>query len=324
MFVPGTVAARVQAAGGSLDPEPTDPGTDRWQVTPDIGLFHWSAGGGEDVVYVHGGPGYPPRAVPSGLDSLARTHRVHVFHARGCGRSTRPFDTPPAGALYEQIRMVEGRLGLAEQIADIERIRRRLGCERLTLMGHSFGALVAALYAAEFPERVRALVLVSPAPLDVMPTPGPDLFALVGQRLPPEAQAEWRAYLRSYFDLPGGIQLGERGLAARYTAFAHWYGRATASEATLDARDVGGYLTLGSYSSLGQRHDWRAALGRIRARAVVLHGAADIVPEGETRRFASAIPGAEVQVIADAGHFLPEDAPSELVAAVERAESAAK
>ena len=44
-----------------------------------------------------------------------------------------------------------------ETAATIERIRRILGRDRLTLVGHSFGAFLAAMYAAEFPDRVEAL-----------------------------------------------------------------------------------------------------------------------------------------------------------------------
>src|SRR5260221_6027950 len=39
---------------------------------------------------------------------------------------------------------------------------RRLGLDRFDLVGHSFGGMLAAEYAALFPERVRKLVLIDP------------------------------------------------------------------------------------------------------------------------------------------------------------------
>ena len=64
---------------------------------------------------------------PERLERIAASHRVHVYDQRGCGGSTRPFTRAPDGSFYEQLKAVESRLGLAEQIADIERIRRILG-----------------------------------------------------------------------------------------------------------------------------------------------------------------------------------------------------
>ena len=62
-----------------------------------------------------------------------------------------------------------------EQVADIERVRRLLGQERLTVIGHSFGGFIATLYAVEFPERVDRLILVSPWLPWYSPPPGDGL-----------------------------------------------------------------------------------------------------------------------------------------------------
>ncbi len=44
-------------------------------------------------------------------------------------------------------------------VRDMDRIRAALGEERLTYLGYSYGTLLGAFYAQEFPGRVRALVL---------------------------------------------------------------------------------------------------------------------------------------------------------------------
>lgn len=57
-------------------------------------------------------------------------------------------------------------VGLDRDVADLEQIRQLLGADKMVLVGHSSGALLAASYLAAHPARVDRLVLTSPAPLD--------------------------------------------------------------------------------------------------------------------------------------------------------------
>jgi len=319
MFEPGTVAARVAAAGESLEPMPSDSSEDAWHVTPEIQLFHQSRGQGEDLLLLHGGPGFPPREPWRAAELLAAGYRVHSYHQRGCGRSSRPLEGKLEGSFYSRLTRVEATLGFAEQLADVERIRRRLGSQKLILVGLSFGGLIAALYAAEFPERVRALVLLAPAPLEVMPTEGKGLFEGIAERLPEAERGSYQAYLASYFDLPASLDLDEAALSRKYGGLRRFYRAAEgAPQVPDDDGDAGGFLTAALYAGLGRRHDWRAALGRVEAPTLVLHGAEDLQSEADTRRFASAIHGARVEILPGAGHFMAEEAPEAVAEAVRR------
>jgi pimeloyl-ACP methyl ester carboxylesterase len=46
-------------------------------------------------------------------------------------------------------------------VADLDELREHLGLERMLLLGHSHGGVVAAAYAAAHPDRVDRLVLAS-------------------------------------------------------------------------------------------------------------------------------------------------------------------
>lgn len=120
-------------------------------------------GTGKEVLVVHGGPGFPPAKPWSAATLLSDPYRLIFYHQRGCGQSTRPFERAPKRGV-NAFSTLHDKLGLPAHIGDIERIRRILGKDKLVLMGHSFGGLIAALYASEFPEHVTALVLVAPAP----------------------------------------------------------------------------------------------------------------------------------------------------------------
>lgn len=63
---------------------------------------------------------------------------------------------------YDQLGSQTADLSVARLLQQIEDLRRRLGTETLVLLGHSWGAALACLYAAVYKARAAALVLVHP------------------------------------------------------------------------------------------------------------------------------------------------------------------
>lgn len=318
MFEPGSAGRRVAEAGENLDPVPGAGRDGAWQVAPGITLHHFAVGSGEDAIVVHGGPGIAPTRPWRAAEHLPDL-RLHFYHQRGCGQSTRPITAPPEGSTYDRMVVAEARLGLAEQIADVERIRRLLGREQVVLVGHSFGALIAALYAAEFPDRVRALVLVAPAPLFQLPVPdGGDLFTQIRARLPAAMRPEFDAYLKESFDVPALTALDEAALSARAARLAPFY--AAASEVAWrpdgSATAPGGWMQLGVYLGLGLRHDWRGALRAVTAPVLVVHGERDLQPRAASEGVARLFAAGRLAVVPRAGHFVFDEEPATFAAVV--------
>jgi proline iminopeptidase len=114
-------------------------------------LIYWkSIGSGAPLFVVHGGPGashdyFLPHLVP-----LARTNRLIFIDERGSGRSERLENAK----LYTVENMVE----------DIEAVRRALALEKIALLGHSFGGVLAQSYALRYPENLSSLILCSSGP----------------------------------------------------------------------------------------------------------------------------------------------------------------
>ncbi|MGZ9223505.1 MAG: alpha/beta fold hydrolase, partial [Anaerolineales bacterium] len=186
----------------SLVPPDQPINAQNWLVEKNIELAHFAVGEGRNVLVIHGGPGQPFVQAMSGLESLTSGFRFHYYDQRGCGESTRPIDRFESSNMYENMKALDHSLGLGAQLADIERIRQILGDDRLILIGHSWGGFLASLYAAEFPEHVEALILISPANTLVMPQPDAesDLFAAVRTKLPVEEQTEFDEFMKDYFD----------------------------------------------------------------------------------------------------------------------------
>ena len=103
------------------------------------------------IAYLHGGPGYNAYAFEKSAGRfLEESFRVLYIDQRGCGRSG--FDGPADA------------YGMQKTADDIDRIRIAVGVEKLGLIGHSFGGIVAAAYAHRFPKSVSTVVMVDTAP----------------------------------------------------------------------------------------------------------------------------------------------------------------
>ena len=319
LYQPGMVSAAYNLRG-PLEPPPQLADAGPWRVEADIELNHESYGLGTPVLFVHGGPGFPPNRLPAGLAALTDEYQIHLYHQRGCGRSTKPFDRFESTNYYQNLIKLDNTLGLGAQIADIERIRRILRQDKLVLVGHSFGGFVAALYAAEFPQHVEALVLLAPADLLVFPVAGGGLFETVRQRLPENLRAPYATFLDRYLDFGSVFERSETELAAQQREFAKYYAEAGGMGPVASTQpipeDNGGWMTTAVYFSMGLRHDYREAVRTVPAPTLVLHGSVDLQTESVSEGYARLIPLAELHVIEGAGHMLFDDRPAEFAEAV--------
>ncbi len=119
----------------------------------DVTLYVRIAGdprSGNALIANHGGPGMTSHYMVS-LEQLASTEfAVVTYDQRGMGRST----MPPDDASY----------GLLNYVADLEAVRKAVGVEKVHILGHSWGGLVAMRYATVHPQKVRSIILVNSGP----------------------------------------------------------------------------------------------------------------------------------------------------------------
>jgi proline iminopeptidase len=89
------------------------------------------------------GPGFSSHYMVS-LEQLAdESFAVVTYDQRGTGRSSEP----------------SGGYELTQYVSDLEAVRQFVGAERVHLLGHCWGGLVAVRYATIHPDRVSSLVL---------------------------------------------------------------------------------------------------------------------------------------------------------------------
>ena len=104
------------------------------------------------LVIVNGGPGFDHLYVHLGdpvWDRLEQSRPVVFYDQRGNGRSS---ELKPGQSCT-----------LADQIADLDALRARLGADQIDLLGHSWGGYLVMAYAARHPEHIRHLVICDSA-----------------------------------------------------------------------------------------------------------------------------------------------------------------
>ncbi len=97
------------------------------------------------IVLVSGGPGMPDYLQP--VAQMLVGYKTITYDQRGTGASV----------------AMDGDYSVDAHVADLESICNTLEVERMHLFGHSWGGLLAQLYATAYPSRVASLFLSSPS-----------------------------------------------------------------------------------------------------------------------------------------------------------------
>ena len=118
----------------------------------DIQLFYEVYGKGPALYILTGGPGAPPEN-PSYriIDSLKSHYTCVLLHQRGSGRS-------------RNIPCNEKTINIKSYLDDIELLREKRKDNKITLLGISWGGLLAMNYSTIYPHRTAGLVLLGSAP----------------------------------------------------------------------------------------------------------------------------------------------------------------
>lgn len=263
-----------------------------------VQLYYKVLGQGADtIVVLHGGPGMSMGYLDSDLAPLAHGRTVIFYDQRGGGRS--------------QLIADPAQLTLDRHLADLEAVRAHFGLERMTLVGHSWGGLLAGFYARSHADRLERLVLLNAAPVSA-PLWG-EFEATIAARADSATNDRMNALVMQWLTGGGSQAVCEEYITLRFaTYFADPANMSRLRGGWCDVSDevaaglLGTHLTI--LGSLGY-WDLSGELAHVAVPTLVVHGAADAVPFASSQAFAAAIPGARLWVMEDVGHFPWMEAP---------------
>lgn len=267
------LAALPARAGNAVDSDKSkaamDPGI---QVPVDGGsLWLSKTGSGAPIVALHGGPGLTSACLRDSLAFLSNHSTLVLYDQRTCGRSRGFVGTPT----------------VEQSVADLEAVRKSLGVERLTLLGHSVGGLIATQYALAHPDHVERLLLVS--------------------SMGPMADEQTAAARKAMFD---GLKLDalrdddarDVAVLQAFTPMLKSFFHRQEAISRLRLESMSSRAVRGLFADLGT-YDLRPGLAKLSVPTLVLYGKFDANYSAACQAMAAAIPGAKAVELADSGHW---------------------
>ncbi len=240
-------------------------------------LYYHPVGHGPACLVMHGGLGVDHTWLQPWLDPVSEVLKLVYYDHRGNGRST--CEDP-------------GSISIETLCSDAEALRAHLGEDRIALIGHSYGALVAMQYALQHPERVSHLVLLGAAPRINFAQ-----FGLVAQRR--GANARQLAALSSL----GSGSDDEFGAALQelLPLYLHRY-RGDEYE-RFAARTRWSATAFRRGAEVAARFDLTPRLGEISAPTLIVAGDDDLItPVERAEILHRGIPNSELYIIPRSGH----------------------
>lgn len=254
------------------------------------------------IFLLHTGPNLSHEYLPEHMRFLLGGNRLLVYwDLRGTGLTAYGGSTGTSTVTSEQ------------HVLDVEDMRqfmmeRGANTERIDLVGHGYGAAIAALYAADFPEHVAHLVLTTPYPATVQ-------------------QLGWfRA------DAEARLTTTERQQVNLISQDTHCWGDFSGCELMLwnirgphymcpQNRSLFWELNFehGSPETVNfverdlrnRRYDWSDRLAQVTAPTTVIAGACNPTRMETTTTYSSTISGAVLHTLEESGHFPMVEQPEE-------------
>jgi len=253
----------------------------------DGALLHYDMAGGDSaspLIVLAGGAARHPDYLGD-LAGLSGHHQLVVPHLRGVGRSSAA-ETADMGSWWRQA-------------GDIERLRASLGLNRCAVVAHSAGTRLAVAYAAQFPDRLAGLALITPPASYLVDVPT-DTPALKAARMaePPFAAAV--SALDAGPDTSSDQTFNAWQQAIAPLCYATW------DETAREHARAGGYALAAARAFLSgdPPPDLASRLRDVRAPVLVIAGAQDtIAGTGPVVAVAGLFPDGRAAVIEHCGHM---------------------
>lgn len=267
-------------------------------------LYYKAIGQGEPIIVIHGGPGLDSSYLEPQMYELTNKYKVILFDQRGAGKSL------PAEISSKTIN-------IKTFVDDIETLRKNLGFEKFTILGHSWGGRLAMEYALAHPEKLNKIILISSTPATF--AEHEKFGAEINRRT-----ASIKEVVSPLFDAQKFYALDKAGLDEMYKKFFATYmanpediSKLSLSFNVSSARSGFEVFGLMIRDAWKPNFDLTKKLANLKVPTLVIHGMQDTIPLSSAKEISSSIPNSQLITINNCGHFPYIEKPYEMFSAID-------
>jgi proline iminopeptidase len=259
---------------------------ERMAPVNDCELFYRRLGSGPPIVFIHGGmvldgSNFLPHIAP-----LASDFTLIIYDQCGRGRST------------EREGFDLSTVSIMNDVDDLEGLRKSLGLETWAVAGHSWGGVMAGLYAWKYPGSVDKLIMISPVGSHYPAWQKPWIINTLDM-LPEKNRVEFDAVLRDK-DLKKN---DPQEFFTRYFTCIHpsWFADQSWAD-RIPVHKVRARTGGAVWDSL-RGYDFRDRFKDIKVETLIMHGTKDAIPMSSTKEIHGLIEGSKLVIFENVGHY---------------------
>lgn len=255
-------------------------------------IAYGTYGTGEPIVFIHGTPSssliwrhMTPRLVSAGF-------KVHVFDCLGYGLSERPWDP-------------EVDTSISGQVPILEALLEHWGLKKFHLVAHDIGGATAQRFAIQSPQFIRSLTMIDVVSFDSYPSARTKQQMLDGlENLMKISDRDHRAHFRDW--LLSTVQHKQTLIDSSLDTYLD-YISGPVGQPSLFLHQVRHYDSKHTMQVASRYHE----LGNLPVKLIWGRDDAWQLPHW-AHKLNQAIPGSELDIVDDCGHFSPEDQPDKI------------
>ena len=275
----------------------------------DIAIYFELYGRGEPIYLLSGGPGARSQVLLPIVNELAEDHLCALVHQRGTGRT--------------QFDANEQNCNIDLYTNDIKLIKEKLGHNKITLLGHSWGGMLSMNYMVSHPEDITAVLLLDPGPFDLESGRSPTDNIMSKLSIEDIAHIQMldtlllmlsKSHVSEELDSEIEYVQTER---SNIRGKGWFYDKRNANKLRLMPGDFNFKVSPFVIADMIKRKwNLKSQLEAVSIPTLIVHGRQDPVGMDNALKITNTIKGSELKIIEQCGHFPWLEQPDELYAVV--------
>ena len=262
--------------------------TEETIVSGNSKLHYKTFGKGKPLLIINGGPGMDCKGFEYLAKEIAKkNHQTIIYDQRGTGKST-------VKTLNNQT------ITMDLMVEDIENLRKYLKIEKWTILGHSFGGIMATFYAVKHPETIEKIIFSSSGGVNMK------FVNYVSDRIRSNLTKEERDSLEFYQRKrdAGDTSENTNERRAYFLSQAYVYNRSKSTSVSQRMTQINYTVNMLVLQNLQRiRFDCTDSFADFKQPVLVLQGKNDIIAIETAAEIAKAFPNSKLVLIDHCAHY---------------------